>query len=176
MFDLFRELKKQTAAAAVVTILLGLVLIILQSWTLAALLTFMGWAMIVIGGLAILFVVANRDLNLDLGLIAIGIVQVLAGVWVVRHPHGTIKLLAIAIGIIVLVHALRDLQYAFDAWRAGAQNWWVAAITGGVTLVLALIMLIRPFSFINKLMVFAGVCLIIDGLGDLLVVRQLDNL
>ncbi|MBQ8935798.1 MAG: DUF308 domain-containing protein [Oscillospiraceae bacterium] len=175
MFDFFRELKKQTAVAAVITILLGLLLIILQSWTLAALLSFFGWTMIVIGAVAVLFVVVNRDVSLDFGLVAMGIVQLLAGLWVVRHPHGTIKLLAAAIGILVLIHALRDLQYAFDAYRANAQNWWVAAVTGGITLLLGVLILVRPFSLINKMMIFAGVCLIIDGISDLVVVRRLDN-
>lgn len=175
MFDFFRELKKQTALGAVITIVLGLVLILLQSWTLKALLSFMGWVLVVIGALSVWFFVVNRDVSLDLGLIVIGIVELIAGLWVVRHPYGTIKLLATAIGILVLVHALRDLQYAFDAFRANAQNWWVAIVTGGITLVLALVILIRPFSLINKMLIFAGVCLIIDGLSDLLVVRQLDN-
>ena len=175
MFDFFRELKRQTAVAAVITILLGLLLIILQSWTLAALLSFFGWTMIVIGAVAVLFVVVNRDVSLDFGLVAMGIVQLLAGLWVVRHPHGTIKLLAAAIGILVLIHALRDLQYAFDAYRANAQNWWVAAVTGGITLLLGVLILVRPFSLINKMMIFAGVCLIIDGISDLVVVRRLDN-
>ena len=175
MFDFFRELKKQTAIGVVVTILLGLALIILQSWTLKAMLSFMGWVLVVIGALSILFFVVNRDVSLDFGLIAIGAVELIAGLWVVRHPYGTIKMLATAIGILVLVHALRDLQYAFDAYRVSAQNWWVAAVTGGITLVLALVILIRPFSLINKLLVFAGVCLIIDGLSDLMVVRRLDN-
>ena len=176
MFDFFRELKKQTAIAAAVTILLGLVLIVLQSWTLAALLSFMGWVMVVVGMLSVLFVVANRDVSLDFGLAAMGVVQLLAGLWVVRHPHGTIKLLATAIGILVLIHALRDLQYAFDAYRANAQNWWLAAVTGGITLLLAVLILIRPFSLINKMLIFAGACLIIDGISDLAVAHRLDNL
>ena len=45
-----------------------------------------------------------------------------------------IALYALAVGA-----KREDLQYVYDAYRAGAANWWTAAVSGGLTLVLALV-------------------------------------
>jgi uncharacterized membrane protein HdeD (DUF308 family) len=174
MFDSFlHEIKKQSAVSAVVTILLGLVLLLAPFSMVSAVLGLMGWVMAVIG----IFMVVSFVLNLargDFGQLVLGVVQLLAGMWVIRHPYQLTALAANIVAGLVLIHAIRDLQYAFDAHRAGAANWWLAAIAGGLTLLLALLVILNPVGSAMKLVSFGGACLLVDGISDLFMLGRLD--
>lgn len=175
MLNFLKELKRQSVLSAIVTILLGLILILAPNGMIALVLGLIGWVLIVTGAISLISFVVNRTVYSDYGQLILGVVQLLFGGWIVRNPSGIVALTANIVGIIVLIHAVKDLQYAFEAHRVGAANWWLAAVTGGVTLLLSLAVLLNPVRSAVTLVTFAGVCLIVDGVSDLLVLRRLDR-
>ena len=175
MLNFFRELKRQSLVAAIVTILLGVLLMFAPGGLLTLVLTILGWVLMILGGVTIFSFVLNRDMNLGYGQLITGLIQLIFGLGVVRNPGGMVSLAATIVGILMLIHALSDLQYTVSAYRAGAERWWTGAISGGITLVLALLVLFRPIGSAMTVVSFAGLCLVIDGVCDLLMIRRLGD-
>lgn len=175
MLNFFRELKRQSLMAAIVTILLGVLLMFAPGGLLALVLTILGWVLMILGAVTIFSFVLNREMNFGYGQLITGLIQLIFGLWVVRNPGGMVSLAATIVGILMLIHALSDLQYTVSAYRAGAERWWTGAISGGVTLVLALLVLFRPLGSAMTVVSFAGLCLVIDGICDLIMIRRLGD-
>lgn len=173
--NFFRELKRQSQIASIVTIILGIVLIVAPGGLLALVLGLLGWVLLLTGIGSIVSFVLNREMELGYGRLLAGIVQLIFGLWVIRNPGGLVSLTATVVGILMLVHAFSDLQYAVSAYRAGAERWWNCAISGGITLILALLLLFRPMGSAMTVASFAGICLVIDGVCDLLMMHRLGD-
>lgn len=173
--NFFRELKRQSLLGAIVTILLGLFLIFAPGGLLSLVLMVLGWVLLLFGIVTIISFVLNRSVTMGYGQLISGVIQLIVGLWVVRNPGGLVSLAATVVGIMMLVHALSDLQYTMSAYRAGAERWWTGAISGGLTLVLALLVLFRPIGSAMAVVSFAGLCLVIDGISDLLMIHRLGD-
>lgn len=173
MFVTFiRERKHQTAVGAVLTILLGLVLFFAPTSMVSAVLGLAGWLLALSG----LVLVAGFLLTAgggDIGALVLGLIQVLAGGWIIRHPYQITALAAYIVGVLVLIHAIHDLRYAVAARRVEAANWWTAALSGGLTLLLAVLVLVNPLGSVMSLISFGGICLMVDGASDLFMLARL---
>lgn len=175
MMNFFRELKRQSLTASIVTIVLGIILMVAPGGLLALVLGLLGWVLLLTGIGSIVSFVLNREVQLGYGRLLAGIIQLLFGLWVIRNPSGLVSLTATVVGVLMLVHALSDLQYTVSAYRAGAERWWTGAISGGITLVLALLLLFWPMGSVMTVASFAGICLVIDGVCDLLMIHRLGD-
>ena len=173
IFEFFRETKRQTALSAALTIVLGLVLLLAPSGMIATVLGLVGWLLAFTGVLMVLGTLLGG--TGDFGALALGVIQVVAGGWVIRHPYQLTALAAWVVGALVLIHAVHDLRYAVAARRVEAANWWTAALSGGVTLLLAVLVLLNPLGSVMSLVSFGGICLIVDGVSDLVLVSRLNS-
>ncbi|MCC8182486.1 MAG: DUF308 domain-containing protein [Clostridiales bacterium] len=173
MGNFFKGLKHQSVLSAVVTILLGLLLIFLPESTLAVVLGILGWVLVILGVCSIVTFISNRSVAVSYGQLIFGVVELILGLWIARNPGGMVSFITTIAGIWVLVHAGQNLQFAYSAHRAGAAGWGTALVTGILTLVVAFVVLLNPWSSVVTLMVFAGVCLVIDGVADLVTVARL---
>lgn len=169
----FREWKHQTLLSAVVSLVLGLILLLAPQTMIAGVLGLIGWTMAILGVLLAAGFFLTRQ---DVGGLLLGLIQILAGGWIVRHPYQLTALAGWIVAGLVLLHGIRDLQYAVDAHRAGAANWASAAVSGGLTLALAVLVLVNPVGSAMGLISFGGVCLIIDGITDLFMLYRLGHL
>lgn len=175
MLNFFRELRRQSLLNAAVTIVLGLILIFAPGGMIALVLGLIGWILVITGILSIISFVVNRHSYPSYGQLIFGLIRLFFGLWIVRNPSGVVSLVATIVGIIMLIHACTDLQYTVNAYQAGAANWGMAAISGGLTLILALIVFFNPFGSVVTLVTFAGVCLVLDGISDLLMVHRMGD-
>ncbi|MCD8381730.1 MAG: DUF308 domain-containing protein [Clostridiales bacterium] len=175
MGSFFKGLRHQSALNAVVTILLGLLLIFLPDSTLAVVLGILGWVLVILGVVSIVTFVFNRSIAVSYGQLIFGVVELILGLWIARNPGGMVSFITTIAGIWVLVHAIQNLQFAFSAYRAGAAGWGTALATGILTLIVAIIVLLNPWSSAVTLMVFVGICLVIDGVADLVTVARLGD-
>ena len=176
MGSIFRQFRNQSVLGAILTIVLGFILLANPGTVLSLILRILGWVLLLLGAGGVISFFLNRASYPSYGLLITGAVEFLLGLWVVRHPGSMVSLVGTLVGVLMLVHAVMDLQYVYDAWSAGAANWWSAAISGGLTLVLALIVLFNPWGSASSILSLAGVCLIVDGACDLLMLHRLGDL
>ena len=97
------------------------------------------------------------------------------GIWILVRPGAILQFLSILIGIFILVHGAWDLQNALDLRRYNYQKWPLPLGLAAATIVLGLVVLFNPFGTFRVLSIFAGVCLIYDGVSDLFILWELSR-
>lgn len=172
MNGFFGERKVRNLTDAVITLILGLLLLLVPSTMLSLLVKVLGWIMVIVG---VLFAASGIYNGVKMGWTGtdnigntiLGVGLILFGTWIKRHPGNVISMVATVVGIIMLLHAINGLRYAVAAYKVNAQGWWSAAISGGLTLILAIVVLLNPFGTTASLVRVGGICLLVDGLSSL---------
>lgn len=175
MLNFFRQWKRQSFWGAIATIVLGVILMFAPGSLLGLVLGVLGWVLLLAGIGSIIAFIFQRSLTIGYSQLIYGVIQLIFGLWIVRNPSGLVSLAASVVGILMLIHAISDLQYTVNAYQAGAANWWTGALSGGVTLILALLILFRPVGSVMTLASFAGICLVVDGVSDLLMIHRIGD-
>lgn len=93
-----------------------------------------------------------------------GVCSILAGIFLLLHPYGAVKILPVVAGLYILSRSIQDIQTAFGMHRAHVAAWGAVLALGIVDLVFAVLLLVNPFGGAAALMVFIGIVLIISGL------------
>lgn len=178
MFGFFQELRGRNVLSAGVTVILGLLLILAPGGVISTILKVVGWGVLIVGVLMVLSCgsrghVTDRRVSDSVVLGIAGVILFLLGLWIVRNPGNIVSIAVTIAGVLMLLHAINDIRFAVSAYRVQAVGWWSAALSGGVTLILALMILLNPFGTALSVIRIAGVCLLIDGAGDLLMANRM---
>lgn len=94
--------------------------------------------------------------------LALGIVSVLAGLFAMIWPNKTAIIVVLMIGWWALTLGIVQLAAAFAA-RKGFEFWWLGLISGGITVVLGLWLVLTPSSGILTMLIVISACLILLG-------------
>ena len=103
----------------------------------------------------------------------LGVVLAIAGVWLLTQPDLIVAFIQYILGVLLIVHAVLDVQGALNLRAVGARYWWPAFVIGLVTLALGAAILWNPFAGVNALLMLIGLALIYDGVSDLVILLQL---
>ena len=101
-----------------------------------------------------------------------GLIALLAGAlcsFKSRWLVATFPLLTIVYGVAILVVGLRKIQWTADIIRMKERKWLPLAISAAVSILCAVIILIRPFTTTAVLWMFTGIALIAEAIFDLFV-------
>ncbi|MGN0314163.1 MAG: HdeD family acid-resistance protein [Fusicatenibacter sp.] len=168
MRQFFKDLKNSFLLSAVVSIILGIVLIVYPVKTSLMICYIAGILLIFCGVVALIRYFSAKDqpffYRYDL---FIGLVLILAGFFVVFQSDLVIAFIPVVIGLIILINGLMSLQKAFHLKRSGFGHWWIEFLLALLTSVLGLIICMNPFDAIATTNIFIGICLIYSGLSDL---------
>jgi uncharacterized membrane protein HdeD (DUF308 family) len=149
----------------IAAILLGLMLLTAPGATLVALMTFLGFYWLINGVLSLVRAFADRSTPWIWSLL-IGIVGILAGLFVVNHPMLAAvtvpTALVIILGVEGLIMGVFELIRGFQGGGAGA------FVLGVFNLLLGLLLLGRPMVAALAVPFVFGVLLLIEGVGLLI--------
>jgi uncharacterized membrane protein HdeD (DUF308 family) len=171
MFDLFRRIRMSFLLTAVLTILLGLILILAPGTAVRTIFLVVGWMLLLTGAGSLLTALCSRGKPMGQGDLVLGLIQVATGLVVLMRPGFLLSLAGIVLGFILLLHGVHDIQNAREA-KAMGYEYRLSLVVGVVTVVMGLVVMINPFSTAQALLRFAGLFLLLDGLGDLLMVYR----
>jgi uncharacterized membrane protein HdeD (DUF308 family) len=87
------------------------------------------------------------------------------------RPGFLMSLVGIVLGFIMLLHGVHDIQNAREAKALGYDHR-LSLVVGIVTGIMGLVIMINPFSTATTLLRVAGLFLLLDGLGDVLMVYR----
>lgn len=168
MREKWKQLRKGAGAACICMFVLGIVMVI---WPGISVLT----ACMLLGIFCILGGIYELVRYFKLGSAGVffhydfssGIFSILAGIFLLLHPHGIAMLLPIAAGLYILTRSIQDLQTAFEMRRSHIGNWIIVFLLGVADLIFALLLLFNPFSGAKALTLFLGVALIVNSLRSL---------
>lgn len=168
MREKWKQLRRGAGAACICMFVLGIVMVI---WPGISVLT----ACMLLGIFCILGGIYEMVRYFKLGTAGVffrydfssGIFSILAGIFLLLHPHGIAMLLPIAAGLYILTRSIQDLQTAFEMRRSHIGNWIIVFLLGVADLIFALLLLFNPFSGAKALTLFLGIALIVNSLRSL---------
>ena len=99
--------------------------------------------------------------------LALGVLLLVLGLALFCFPGGMISVLYVIVGILALTDSVFKIQTAVQTKRYGVRRWWLIAFWAGVTGVLGLLLVLRPFDSAMVLIVLLGVTLVASGIENL---------
>jgi uncharacterized membrane protein HdeD (DUF308 family) len=141
-------------------ILLGLMLITAPGATLVALVTFLGFYWLITGILALVRVFVDRSIPWIWSLLS-GIVGILAGLLVLRHPLlATVTVPAVLVIILGVQGLIMGGLEVIESFKGGGIG---SFILGALNIVVGLLLLSRPITAALVVPLVFGVLLLIEG-------------
>lgn len=104
----------------------------------------------------------NFQMNLLTGLIACGI-----GLFMLLKSEIVISILPFITGFTLLLESIVKFKHAYDLKQAGYDGFKWIVVLGVISLIFAILLMYNPFHAAASMVMFIGICLIVDGLGEL---------
>lgn len=156
---------------AALTLLLGIILIIMPGVAAGTLVSLLGWLLLVFGFICLVVSIVLRSGTLEPGPIATGLISLASGLVLLIRPGLMVSLCGIVLGLFLVIHGLQDVKQARQS-KAMGYDWKPSAVIAALKLVMGALVIFNPFSTAALLLRMAGIFLIVDALGDLILVRN----
>lgn len=163
-----KQFSKSYILVSALYVVLGIVLLVWPNTSLRIICYGLGFVMVVLGityGI-IYFTKENLSGFLQMDLV-IGIICLAFGVFVLLNPTFLATVLPFAMGIILLLGAVVKIQSALNMRRLRFEKWYVVLICALVIIVMGIVLLCNPFAKEQHMVLYIGVCLIADGMTNL---------
>lgn len=168
MKQIFRDIRNNFLLTAIVSILLGLVLVLFPVKTSFFICNLAGILLILCGIVDILRYVTSKNepflMRYDL---VVGVILCLAGLFVITQSDLIISFIPTIVGIVLFVNGIVNLKKAFHLKKAGLERWWIDLAFAVVITILGVIIWLRPFDAVATTNIFIGICLILNGISNL---------
>lgn len=173
MADFIKGLKANYTISAVICALLGLVLVIWPGTTSQIICMMLGGVLLAYGILQIVLYLFNRERTIiSQGMMVLGIVFAVIGVWILFKPEMIIMAVPVIVGVLIAIHDLHNVTQAIVLKKDGYENWWVAFLLGLVTVILGGVLIYNPFEAVELVVRIIGAFLIYDGLSDIWILSR----
>jgi uncharacterized membrane protein HdeD (DUF308 family) len=167
MKEKLKEIHFSNMMVAILTIILGILMIAFRSGMLYALARVIGVVIAVVG---IVQLIRNlTDEMHPLGLTVLYIVITALGFWMLAFPRPITNFIPIVIGIFIIFHGADTIRMAMRGKEVNAPKWGAMLFSGILSVVIGLICVIRSDWFLSAGMVLLGILLIYDGVSALFV-------
>lgn len=162
------EMKHNYFISALLTVIMGVVLVMWPDNAGRFMCYLLGAALIIMGVVQLVICIRAGRLGFYSKFsMLMDMVLILLGIWVCVTPNAILALVPIVIGIVMIIHGCMDLQYTVDIKNAGASKWWIALISALITLGLGIFLVLHPFLAFEITMLVIGIGLLYDGISDL---------
>lgn len=174
MGNILRQQRRSSIVAAIVTILMGVLLIFVPNRSAQFLCALLGSALVLTGVIYIFgWLSKRRETGFPVWFLLPGVILTALGLWLFTNPASVIVLIQFIFAAVLIFHGVIDLQGAVSLMRQGWERWWMDLLLAGLTLVLGILILLNPFGATEMLMTILGVALVFDGVSDLVLIHRL---
>ena len=176
MKSVLQEQRRSSALVALVTIILGVVLVVWPDRSVSMICAILGGALLLCGLLYVIgWFAGKRRQSKSVFMIIPGVILAGLGVWLMTSSSTGIALIQYVFGAVVLFHGILDLQAALALLTQRMNKWWIDLLLALLTLGLGLLILANPFGTFAALVVLIGIALIYDGVSDLWLIGRLSR-
>lgn len=169
MFDLLRRIRVNFVLTAILTLILGILLITSPGTAMRTIFLLVGWTLVISGAASLFTALLSKGQPVGQGDLVLGLVQVATGLVVLMRPGFLMSLAGIVVGFVLLIHGIHDIQHARES-KALGYEWKLSMGVGVAAVVMGVIVMVNPFSTLETLLRIAGIFLLVDGVADLLMV------
>lgn len=167
--ELFKKLRIAAYVTAVLTIALGAVLIAWPMEVTGLICRILGAILVIMGAVYLFgYFVEGRGILAVTG----GLIFLLLGVWIFITPESIASLVPIVIGVILLVHSLRDFQMASEAKQSGSERWTVLFLLALLNSVFGVVCICDSFGGVTVAVRLLGLALVYDGISNMIIVHH----
>ncbi len=168
MKELFRKIKINYLTDTAISLIVGIVLLAMPGVTMALLCKVIGILLVVAGGaLVISFFVNKSPAPVASVMLLVGLLVLVLGLWIFGNPSFFISLIPVIAGIVILLNGIINLSSALSLARYKYDKWWIALIFAGITILLALYLILNPMSAAATAVRIIGIVLIYDSISNL---------
>ena len=160
----FQKIKLEVIVTAVLAIILGILFIVMPNESADTLCTVSGILLICAGVVAIVAFIAYGFVFGGY-LLILGIALILSGIFCLTYPVIVTELLTIIFGIYIIVDGTTSLIDSIYCARAHIKGWIFLTLLAILSIALGTVVMFGTF---DTIMIFAGYCLIIDGICDII--------
>lgn len=163
-----KQFSKSYILVSALYVVLGIVLCVWPDTSLKMICYGLGFVMVVLGityGI-IYFTKENLAGFLQMDLV-IGIICLAFGVFILLNPTFLATVLPFAMGIILLLGAVVKIQSALNMRRLKFERWYAVLVCALVIIALGIVLLCNPFQKESHMVLYIGLCLILDGATNL---------
>lgn len=176
MKSVLQEQRRSSALVALVTIVLGVVLVVWPDRSVSMICAILGGSLLLCGLLYVIgWFAGKRRQSKSVFMIIPGVILAGLGVWLMTSSSTVIALIQYVFGAVVLFHGILDLQATLALLTQRMSKWWIDLLLALLTLGLGLLILANPFGTFAALVVLIGVALIYDGASDLWLILRLSR-
>jgi len=104
-----------------------------------------------------------------------GVVLAGLGAYILIKPDFLAGVIMVILAIILIAGGAMKLQYGMDFMRLKLSGWWFELIGAALMIALGIVAIMNPFAAANALMIYLGVCLIVDAIWDLASITVLSS-
>lgn len=166
-------MKANAVVSSLLCVLLGMVLVIWPGMSIQIVCAAIGVVLILTGIMKIIeyFTVKDGSLYEQTNLI-MGIIFTVVGVWIAVKPDKVLAIIPIIVGIVIVLHGVRNLQQAVNLCKDQYDKWWIALILGLLTAGFGVLLICKPFAALDTVVMLIGIFLIYDGLSNIWIISR----
>ncbi len=169
MKEFFKKLRIAAYVTAILTIVLGVVLIAWPLEVTGLICRILGALLVVMGAVYLFgYFVEGRGILTVTG----GLLFLFLGVWIFITPESIATLVPIVIGVVLLVHSLRDFQMASEAKQNGSERWMFMFLMALLNCVFGVVCICDSFGVISVAVRVLGAALVYDGVSNMVIVHH----
>ncbi len=172
--DRMGQLKKSKMIAGIISALLGCVLIFWPGLSMGLICQFVGAALTITGVLtALVFFTQPKDNPFRAASLIAGIPLAVLGVFIMLKPSFLVEFVPIFVGVIVLFDGMMNLIETFDLMKQKYSRWWISLIFAVLTIILGVLLILRPFGIAKFIMQAIGVIMLYNGISDIFIASRI---
>ena len=166
-----RQFLKSKLVPALLSIVLGIVIIIARRAALDLLVRVIGGVVIAAGiGFIVLYLTRQDKEAGDLPMVlCLAGVTAVIGILLIALAEHVVNIFPTMIGLYLILNGLSHLSAAY----ANRENRIIVAILGVLVIAMGLMIVLQPGFLVNMLMVFIGASMIVNGVMDLVVLKRI---
>lgn len=151
--------------------LLGIMLIVIPDFSVSVIAGIFGILLMLFGVVKIIGYFSKDLFRLAFQYdLAFGLLLIVLGIVTILKVENVMVFISIVLGIYVLADGLLKIQIALDSRIFGIRRWWTILISAVATGVIGCILIIRPSESAGILVILFGVCLLAEGILNLITV------
>ena len=163
-----KNLKLNFAAAAVLYLALGVVLLGWPDTTSNIICYAIGAVLLIYGLVSIISFLASREKTAALALqLVVGVVAAALGVFFLTQPRMILSIFPVLMGLFIIIVSLLSVKRAFELRRYRYPKWWAALLLALVAIALGLLILFPPYMAAETVIMVIGVVFLYVGVCDL---------
>lgn len=168
MMSIFKELKKIYFVGAILSILLGIVLLFFPQTTLLTICYAFALILGVVGiGYIFTYIKSDTLKTYQRNDFVVGLTYLVLAVFVSLKTELVISLLPILLGLSIIISSIVKLQHAFDLMRVKFNGWWWVLLIAVSSAAIGLYLVVHPFTAAATMVRVIGIAAIWNGVADI---------